>query len=180
MAALQQDPVSALSDDVLSDDEVRAEFGDRARFSAASAASPRTLVDILDASVRAHPDEPALDDGTRCLSYRALAVEVAALRRRLTEAGVRLGDRVGVRVPSGTNDLYVAVLAVLAAGAAYVPVDAEDPDERAELVFGEAGVRAVIGANHELTPHDSTTDSTTGSSDTSETEAPARPPPTPN
>ena len=31
------------------------------------------------------------------------------------------------------------------------PVDAEDPDERAELVFGEAGVRAVVGAGHELT-----------------------------
>lgn len=75
------------------------------------------------------------------------------LRGRLAEAGVGLGDRVGIRVPSGTNDLYVAILAVLAAGAAYVPVDAEDPDERAELVFGEAEVRAVVGAGHELTVH---------------------------
>ncbi|MDQ1039756.1 non-ribosomal peptide synthetase-like protein [Streptomyces sp. V3I8] len=146
MAALQHGPAFQLSDD-----EVRAEFGDRARFSAASAASPRTLVDILDASVRACPDEPALDDGRRSLTYRDLAVEVEALRRRLSDAGVGLGDRVGVRVPSGTNELYVAVLAVLAAGAAYVPVDAEDPDERAELVFGEADVRAVVGAGHELT-----------------------------
>ncbi|MEU9213773.1 Pls/PosA family non-ribosomal peptide synthetase [Streptomyces sp. NPDC048415] len=146
MAALQQGPALALSDD-----EVRAEFGGQARFPASSAASPRTLVDILDASVRAHPDEPALDDGHRCLTYRALAVEVEALRRRLADAGVGLGDRVGVRVPSGTNELYVAILAVLAAGAAYVPVDAEDPDERAELVFDEADVRAVVGAGHELT-----------------------------
>lgn len=135
----------------LSDDAVRAEFGDRARFSAGSPASPRTLVDILDASVRAYPDEPALDDGRRCLTYRALAVEIEALRRRLAAAGVGLGDRVGIRVPSGTNDLYIAILAVLAVGAAYVPVDAEDPDERAELVFGEAEVRAVVGAGHRLT-----------------------------
>lgn len=78
-------------------------------------------------------------------------MEVERLRLRLSEAGVGLGDRVGVRVPSGTNDLYVAILAVLAAGAAYVPVDAEDPDERAELVFGEAEVRAVVGAGHALT-----------------------------
>ncbi|MFD9466287.1 Pls/PosA family non-ribosomal peptide synthetase [Streptomyces sp. NPDC060027] len=146
MAALQQGPALALSDD-----EVRAELGDQARFSAASAASPRTLVDIIDASVRAYPDEPALDDGRSSLSYRALAAEVEAVRRRLAEAGVGLGDRVGVRVPSGTNELYVAILGVLAAGAAYVPVDAEDPDERAELVFGEAEVRAVVGAGHELT-----------------------------
>ncbi|MEU7061505.1 Pls/PosA family non-ribosomal peptide synthetase [Streptomyces sp. NPDC046197] len=146
MAALQHGPALALSDD-----EMRFRFGDRARYSAAPAAAPRTLVDILDASVRAFPEEPALDDGRRCLTYRALAVEVETLRRRLADAGVGLGDRVGVRVPSGTNDLYVAILAVLAAGAAYVPVDAEDPDERAELVFGEAEVRAVVGAGHHLT-----------------------------
>ncbi|MYS82735.1 Pls/PosA family non-ribosomal peptide synthetase [Embleya scabrispora] len=114
------------------------------------APAPRTLVDILDATVRAHPNEPALDDGRRTLTYRALAAEVEALRRRLADAGVGVGDRVGIRVPSGSNDLYIAILAVLAAGAAYVPVDAEDPDERADLVFGEAGVCAVLGAEREL------------------------------
>ncbi|KOG23816.1 Pls/PosA family non-ribosomal peptide synthetase [Streptomyces viridochromogenes] len=137
----------------LLDEEIREKFGDTARFSGGQAASPRTLVDVFEASVRSFPDEPALDDGTTSLTYRALAVEVQRLRRRLAAAGVGLGDRVGVRVPSGTNDLYVAILAVLAAGAAYVPVDAEDPDERAELVFGEADVRAVIGAGHEIALH---------------------------
>ncbi|MFF7974280.1 Pls/PosA family non-ribosomal peptide synthetase [Streptomyces sp. NPDC007905] len=139
----------------LLDEEIREQLGDTARFSAGPAASPRTLVDVFDASVRSYPDELALDDGSTRLTYRALAVEVERLRRRLAEAGVGLGDRVGVRVPSGTNDLYVAVLAVLAAGAAYVPVDAEDPDERAELVFGEAEVRAVIGAGHRIDVGDS-------------------------
>ncbi|MEV7391177.1 Pls/PosA family non-ribosomal peptide synthetase [Streptomyces sp. NPDC091215] len=140
MAAI--DESSALG---LLDEEIREEFGDTARFSAGAAASPRTLVDVFEASVRTHPDEPALDDGTTQLTYRALAVEVERLRRRLAAAGIGLGDRVGVRVPSGTNDLYIAVLGTLAAGAAYVPVDAEDPDERAALVFGEAEVAAVLG-----------------------------------
>lgn len=130
--------------------ETPEESGKSARFSAGPAAPPRTLLDILEASVRAYPDELALDDGTTRLTYRALAAEVERRRRALAAAGVGLGDRVGVRVPSGTNELYVAVLAVLAAGAAYVPVDAEDPDERAELVFGEAGVRAVLGAGHRV------------------------------
>ena len=43
-------------------------------------------------------------------------------------------------MPSGSYALYVAILATLASGAAYVPVDADDPDERAALVFGEADV----------------------------------------
>ncbi|MFJ5552749.1 Pls/PosA family non-ribosomal peptide synthetase [Streptomyces sp. NPDC093225] len=121
-----------------------------ARFTAGPPAPPRTLLDVLDDSVRAHPDELALDDGTYRLTYRALAAEIERRRRALAAAGVRPGDRVGVRVPSGTNELYASILAVLAAGAAYVPVDAEDPDERAELVFGEAGVRAVLGADRRI------------------------------
>lgn len=156
MAAIDESSALGLLNEEFSA-EIRAQFGDTARFSGGPAASPRTLVDVFDASVRSYPDELALDDGTTRLTYRALAVEVERLRRRLAAAGVGLGDRVGVRVPSGTNDLYVAILAVLAAGAAYVPVDAEDPDERAELVFGEAEVRAVLGAGHELTVHGSGT-----------------------
>ncbi|MER5929024.1 Pls/PosA family non-ribosomal peptide synthetase [Streptomyces sp. NPDC002054] len=126
------------------------EPGKSARFSAGPAAPTRTLVDVFEASVRAYPDELALDDGTARLTYRALAAEVDRRRRALAAAGVGLGDRVGVRVPSGTNELYADILAVLAAGAAYVPVDAEDPDERAELVFAEAGVRAVLGAGQRI------------------------------
>ncbi|MEO3874813.1 Pls/PosA family non-ribosomal peptide synthetase [Nonomuraea sp. B12E4] len=105
---------------------------------------PRTLLDILDETARLHPAAPALDDGTVCLDYRSLRVEIDRVAAELTRAGIGRGARVGVRVPSGTAELYVSILAVLAAGAAYVPVDADDPDERAELVFAEAAVDAVI------------------------------------
>ena len=100
-----------------------------------SAPAPRTLIDVLHATARAHPDATALDDGRRALDYSALVVEAAAMAARLGRVGVGAGDRVGVRVPSGTVDLYIAILGVLTAGAAYVPVDADDPDERARLVF---------------------------------------------
>ncbi|MFC0623534.1 Pls/PosA family non-ribosomal peptide synthetase [Kribbella deserti] len=104
----------------------------------------RTLVDILHVTAAEFPDEPALDDGSVTLSYRQLLQHVRAFADRLHAAGVGPGDRVGVRIPSGHNDLYVAILGTLEAGAAYVPVDADDPEERAALVFGEAAVRAVV------------------------------------
>ncbi|MEV8443495.1 Pls/PosA family non-ribosomal peptide synthetase [Actinosynnema sp. NPDC051121] len=115
-----------------------------ALFRAGVAAPERTLVGILADTARRHPHSPALDDGTTSLTYRELLDEVAARAGELAVAGIGVGDRVGIRVPSGTVDLYVAVLAVLTAGAAYVPVDADDPDERAELVFAEADVCAVV------------------------------------
>jgi non-ribosomal peptide synthetase-like protein len=111
---------------------------------------PRTLLDILEATATRYPTAKAIDDGDRLLSYRGLLVEIDGLVARLRARGIGRGDRVGIRVPSGTAELYVAILAVLAAGAAYVPVDADDPDERAETVWSEAGVSAVIGGGGRL------------------------------
>jgi non-ribosomal peptide synthetase-like protein len=132
--------------------EFRAERSGGAVFADAGAPPARTLLRILDDSVKRWPEAIALDDGSRALSYSALLVEVRRLADRLREDGVGTGDRVGIRVPSGTATLYLAVLAVLYAGAAYVPVDADDPDERAELVWREAGVCAVIGNNGVVSP----------------------------
>ena len=111
------------------------------------AAPPRTLLDVLDRTVEAHPEAAAVDDGNRSITYGELSIAVESLRGRLHAAGVGPGDRVGIRLPSGTADLYLAILGVLAAGAAYVPVDLDDPDERAELVFAEAGVAAVLSGD---------------------------------
>ncbi|WP_110590352.1 Pls/PosA family non-ribosomal peptide synthetase [Microbacterium suaedae] len=108
--------------------------------------APRTLVDILRASAAASPDASALEDERGALSYGEMLALVDRTADRLHAAGVRRGDRVGVRMPSGDRNLYIGILGVLAAGAAYVPVDADDPPERADLVFREARVRGVIGA----------------------------------
>ena len=105
----------------------------------------RTLVDIFRTTVQLGADEPAIDAGTGVLTYAGAEEAADALADELNALGIGRGDKVGVRVRSGTTDLYVAILGVLVAGAAYVPVDADDPDERARLVFDEADVAAVIG-----------------------------------
>ena len=104
-------------------------------------------MDILRATTDAHPDSPAIDNGRELLTYDELLTSAAQVAAALRDDGVGRGDRVGVRIPSGTTDLYVAILGILVAGAAYVPVDHDDPDERAELVFAEAGVAAIVTAD---------------------------------
>lgn len=113
----------------------------------AQADDPRTLCDVLTETARAHPDAAAIDDGDVTLTYGQLLALIRRTVARLAEVGVGHGSRVGIRMPSGSRDLYVAILATLYAGAAYVPVDADDPDERAELVFGEADVDAIVDAD---------------------------------
>ena len=114
------------------------------------AAPPRTLMDVFRDTVDAHGDAAAIDDGHVTLSYRELGAQVVSRAAELRADGVRAGDRVGVRISSGTAELYVAILAVLEVGAAYVPVDVDDPDERARLVFTEADVAVVLGDGSEV------------------------------
>ncbi|MCX6395739.1 MAG: amino acid adenylation domain-containing protein [Propionibacteriales bacterium] len=105
----------------------------------------RTLVEIFATVVDEYPSALALDSGVDVLTYAELAEAALDVAARLHGSGVRRGDRVGVRIRSGTTDLYVAILGILHAGASYVPVDSEDPDDRARLVFTEAAVAAVVG-----------------------------------
>ncbi|WIE60099.1 amino acid adenylation domain-containing protein [Curtobacterium sp. MCLR17_032] len=122
-----------------------------------SRATPaRTLLDVLAATAETHPDALALETPDGPLDYRALLALVHERADDLARHGVHRGDRVGIRIPSGGRDLSVSILAVLAAGAAYVPVDADDPEERATLVFGEADVVGVIGAGGVLRSRDGT------------------------
>lgn len=109
-----------------------------------SGPGPRTLVGILEETASRYPDASALDDGRVVLTYRELIADIKEKVAELAAAGIGRSDRIGIRMPSGNNALYVAILTALAAGAAYVPVDADDPDERANLVFNAAQVAAVI------------------------------------
>ncbi|ORA63214.1 amino acid adenylation protein [Mycolicibacterium elephantis] len=108
------------------------------------APAPRTLIDILYETADRYPDAPALDDDTVQLTYAELIADIEETVEWLAARGIGRGDRIGIRMPSGSYAVYVAILATLATGAAYVPVDADDPVERAELVFTEADVVAII------------------------------------
>src|SRR5512133_1613319 len=114
------------------------------------AAEPTTLVAILRESAMRHADDPAVDSGADVLTYSEMLESADAVRAELNRAGVGPGDRVGIRIPSGTSELYVAIVGVLLAGAAYVPVDADDPDERARTVFAEADVAAILVGEGEI------------------------------
>lgn len=112
----------------------------------------RTLPEILSATMSSHPTAVAVEGSDGSLTYAQLREVLDSEANRLAALGVGPGGRVGIRVPSGTTDLYVAILATIWSGAAYVPVDWDEADSRAETVWEEAEVDAVYGAGLSLTP----------------------------
>ena len=103
-----------------------------------------SLIDMFDASVREHPQSPCLVDGDRTLSYREVQDLAAVLGARLTAAGLRRGERVGLLLERSAA-IPVAILAILGAAAAYVPLDPAYPDERLRYIAEDAGIRVVLG-----------------------------------
>ena len=79
------------------------------------------------------------------LSYGELATRALVVAGRLVADGVRPGDTVAVTMAKGPDQI-AAVLGVLAAGAAYVPVGVDQPDLRRDEIYADAGVTAVLTA----------------------------------
>ncbi|MGO2521751.1 MAG: condensation domain-containing protein, partial [Microbacterium sp.] len=88
-----------------------------------------TVASLLERQVHRSPTETALVAGSRRFTFAELSDEVSRYARLLLEHGVRAEHRVALLLPRDER-MVIAMFAVFAVGAAYVPVDAELPDER--------------------------------------------------
>ena len=98
---------------------------------------PSTLVEVFAAAVRSHPQARAVEHGQHHLSYSELERRSGRLAALLAGRGLRRGDTAALQLPRGL-DLYVAMLAVLRCGAAYLPLDIEWPEQRLHTIVADA------------------------------------------
>ncbi|WP_338770031.1 amino acid adenylation domain-containing protein [Massilia sp. METH4] len=101
---------------------------------------------LFEAQAARVPDVVALRCGGASMTYGELDARANALAHALLARGVRPEDRVAVCLPR-TMDLPAALLAVLKAGAAYVPVDPAYPAAYIETVLRLSGAVLVITAD---------------------------------
>ncbi|MFE2187806.1 amino acid adenylation domain-containing protein, partial [Streptomyces sp. NPDC059455] len=102
-----------------------------------------TLPELFEARVRVSAESVAVVCGEESLSYGELNARANRLARLLVARGVGVEDRVGLVLPRSV-DLVVGVLAVLKAGAVYVPVDPGYPADRVAYVWEDAGPSLVV------------------------------------
>ena len=103
-----------------------------------------TLAERFARVAAERPDAAAVIDGDARIDYRELDLRSNRLAHRLRELGVGPDGIVAMALPRGI-DLVVAILGIVKAGGAYLPLDASYPVERLRLMIEDARPVAFVG-----------------------------------
>lgn len=95
------------------------------------------------AQARARGSQMAIISATRCMTYQELAARSRLLAQRLLDMGARPNTLIGVVMEKGWEQV-VAVLSILRAGAAYLPIDPHLPQERLQYLLICGRVQVVL------------------------------------
>ncbi|MGZ7035896.1 MAG: non-ribosomal peptide synthetase, partial [Ilumatobacteraceae bacterium] len=111
---------------------------------------PMRLDQLVIVQAAESPRATALVCGAESVSYAELVDRSQRLARVLVDAGVKPCDRVGVAVERSVS-MVVSLLAVLQAGAAYVPLDPSFPSDRLEFMLHDADLGVVLVSSDAIT-----------------------------
>ncbi|MCW9034182.1 MAG: amino acid adenylation domain-containing protein [Rhodospirillales bacterium] len=108
-----------------------------------------TVVDWFDRSVKKYSSSTALKFKDQTLTYQEFDQRSAALARWLKVKGCRPGDTVAV-MSQRSIELLVGIWGVLRAGAGYMPIDLDAPEERLNSIFAAASCNMVVAQSQSL------------------------------
>ena len=103
----------------------------------------QTLPDLFEAQVERTPEAIALTFANQSLTYQALNEKSNQLAHFLQNLGIGPEQRVAIRLERSL-EMAIALLAVVKAGAAYVPLDPSYPEARLDYMLADADVSAVL------------------------------------
>jgi len=103
----------------------------------------KSVAQLFEETVTAHPDAVALVFGEKQLSYQKLNTLANRLAHHLRRIGVGPETMVGCCIDR-SPELIVALIAILKAGGAYVPLDPAYPRERFDLLLEETRISIVL------------------------------------
>lgn len=108
----------------------------------------QTTPALIAGSIASHPESTAFTTPEGSLSYRELDRRSDSLATSLREKGIHSGDRVALLVDR-TLDLPCSLLAIWKAGAAYLPLDPNNPAERLALILeDQQPIRALVSPKY--------------------------------
>jgi non-ribosomal peptide synthetase component F len=103
----------------------------------------KCISELFEEQVRRSPDAIALVAEGEQITYGELQRRAELLAAHLRERGVGRGSRAGIFLEHSIETV-VAILGVLRAGAAYVPLDIEHPRSRLAFIIEDAQLETVL------------------------------------
>lgn len=103
----------------------------------------KTVSDLLEAQAQLNPDKIALRFLQSNYTFAQLNQKANQLASYLTLNGIRKGDLVGVAVDRSA-EMLISLIAIMKAGAAYLPLDPEYPKDRVEFMLQDSGAKMLI------------------------------------
>lgn len=103
----------------------------------------RTFVDLFSDAAAQYPDHIAVKDRKGSISYGQLDAASDALAVQLLASGVKKEDFIGV-LSGRTREFIIGAVAAMKAGAAYVPLDPEYPEDRLRYMLEDSAADILL------------------------------------
>jgi amino acid adenylation domain-containing protein len=132
---------------VLINRDVELNLGADYRTSYSLPSEQMSIRQFLQAPLIKNPDAIAIKDATRELTYKQLNSQVNQLANYLRQQGVKPEVLVGIYADRSV-DVAIAILGVLQAGGAYVPIDPAYPKERSASIIEETKLQLILTQKH--------------------------------
>ena len=149
-AALAE-PTRSISSMPILDDAERQELLRVAAWTKAPRSKERSVIALFEDQVARAPEAIAVIGGDVRLSFEELDQRANQLAHHLADRGVVPGDFVGLMVGRSV-EMVVALLGILKAGAAFVPLDPDYPEERLAFIIGDGGIRVIVTERMRVEP----------------------------
>lgn len=147
LKALIESPGARLRDLPLLTQEERRQMLVEWNRSPADVHEATSILPMIEGCLAQAPERTAVVCGEDRLSYRELVARVDRLARAVCQFTEGKNVRVGLCVDRSVSSL-IGILAILKAGAAYVPLDVSAPEQRQRLILEDAGVALVVTQRH--------------------------------
>ena len=122
-----------------------------AQFGETKVAYPQTesIVSLFDSMVGKNPDQVAINDGDRTVTFGELAIQADAFAHTLADHGLKKGEVVATLIDRSV-EYIISILAILKNGGVYLPIDPEYPEDRIRFMLedGKANMLLLKNGTH--------------------------------
>lgn len=105
--------------------------------------SDKTVVELFEEQVEKNPNNTAVVYGNEKLSYKELNAKANALACKLKDLDINHGDFVAI-IAERSIQVIIGIIGTIKAGAAYVPIDPQYPQERIDYILKDCNPKATL------------------------------------